>query len=262
MISIATTYFNRRVQFVNTLQSLTISSFKDFEVIVVDDCSDESQRIEDLEKDFSFLKVYRISREEKKFNNPCIAFNLAFSKCSGDVIIIQNAECYHHSDILDIASKKITEDKYLSFACYSIDQEATERISVDFLNSFKNIDFLPLRQDFNGMNGWYNHGLYRPTGLHFCSAITRNNLIKLNGFDERYAEGSCFDDNEFLHRVGVLGLRIVFENEGVCVHQWHPNFNYHKPNIHQMELKNQDLYRNITLKENKYRVNPTKQIIK
>jgi len=262
MISIATTYFNRKTQFINTLKSLTLSRVKDFELIAVDDCSDEEERIEDLEKDFSFLKVYRIGEKEKRFNNPCIAFNLAFSKCSGDTIIIQNAECFHYTDILHAVREKISEDKYLSLACYSIDQETTERISIDFLNSFKTINFLPRRQDINGLNGWYNHGLYRPTGLHFCSAISRKNLIKLNGFDERYAEGSCFDDNEFLHRIGVLGLKIIFENEQVSVHQYHPNFNYHKPNISAMEHANQNLYRNTTLKENIYKANPLKSILK
>ena len=47
MISIVTTYFNRRSQFINTLRSLEISKVKDFEVIAVDDCSDDDQRIDD-----------------------------------------------------------------------------------------------------------------------------------------------------------------------------------------------------------------------
>ena len=125
MISIATTYYNRKNQFINTLKSLQKSSIKDFEVIVVDDASDDDQRIEDLQNEFKFLKVFRINKNEKKFHNPCIGFNLAFSKCSGDVIIIQNAECLHYSDILKLTLEKITNNNYLSFACYSIDNETT-----------------------------------------------------------------------------------------------------------------------------------------
>ena len=264
MISIATTYYNRKSQFINTLRSLEQSSIKNFEVIVVDDASDDEQRIESLEKDFKFLKVFRISKEEKQFNNPCIAFNLAFSKCSGEQIIIQNAECFHYSDILKTVSENLNDKNYLSFACYSIDKETTKKVNeTNNIDEAKNlIKFLPIRQDINGMNGWYNHGLYRPNGLHFCSAITRNNLKKLNGFDERYAEGSCFDDNEFYHRVGVLGLKTKFENNSICVHQFHENFNYHKANINALEARNHCLYNNVTLKENKYRANPTKNIFK
>ena len=228
MISIATTYYNRKNQFIKTLKSLQQSEVKNFEMIVVDDASDENQRIEYLQKDFEFLKIFRINKEDKKFNNPCIAFNLAFSKCSGDKIIIQNAECLHYTDILKITRDDLNDDNYLSFSCYSIDKQTTEKINeINDLCKIKNhIDFLPIKQDINGENGWYNHGTHRPTGLHFCSAITMKNLKKLNGFDERYAEGSCFDDNEFLHRINMLGLKVYFKDEGVCIHQYHENFNY------------------------------------
>lgn len=264
MISIATTFYNRKNQFINTLKSLEKSSIKDFEVIVVDDASDENERIEYLQNEFKFLKVYRIEKNQKKFNNPCVPFNLAFSKCSGDFIIIQNAECLHFTDILKYTLENLNDDNYLSFACYSLDEKISQQI-----NELKNIseiyniiNFLSIRQDVNGHNGWYNHGVFRPTALHFCSAITRNNLKKLNGFDERYAEGSCFDDNEFLHRVKVKGLNIKFIDEGICIHQFHKNFNYHKPNIHELENRNSNLYNNVTLKENTYRANPFKNIFK
>ena len=72
----------------------------DFEVIAVDDCSDEDQRIDDLANRFSFLKTHRIQKENKWYNNPCIPFNIGFSLSSGDQIIIQNDECLHYSDIL------------------------------------------------------------------------------------------------------------------------------------------------------------------
>lgn len=264
MISIATTYYNRKNQFINTLKSLEKSSIKDFEVIVVDDASDDEHRIEDLQKQFKFLKVFRINKENKKFNNPCISFNLAFSKCSGSIIIIQNAECLHYTDILKITLDKINDNNYLSFACYSIDSDTSLKINniEDISEINKIINFLPIRQDVNGQNGWYNHGIYRPTGLHFCSAITRKNLKSLNGFDERYATGSCFDDNEFLHRVRVKGLTVDFINDGICIHQYHPNFNYNKTNIHELENMNANLYYNVTLKENSFRVNPYKNIFK
>jgi glycosyltransferase involved in cell wall biosynthesis len=264
MISIATTYYNRKKQFIKTLESLRLSEIKDFEVIVVDDASDENQRIEDLQNEFQFLKVYRINKEEKKYNNPCIAFNLAFSKCSGDKIIIQNAECFHYTDILKATTNDLNDNNYLSFACYSIDKETTLKINEtnNFSEVKKAINLLPISVYTNGQNGWYNHGLYRPVGLHFCSAITIKNLKKLNGFDERYAEGSCFDDNEFLHRVNVLGLQINFKNDDICVHQYHENFNYNKPNIHFLENRNNDLYQNVTLKENKVRANQHKNIFK
>lgn len=264
MISIATTFFNRKKQFINTLKSLEKSSIKDFEVIVVDDASDENQRIEDLQNQFKFLKVYRIEKHEKKSHNPCIAFNLAFSKCSGNLIIIQNAECLHYTDILKSTLDNLNDENYLSFACYSLDHTNSEKINnLADISDIKNfINFLPIRQDENGQNGWYNHGVFRPTALHFCSAITKKNLKKLNGFDERYSDGNSYDDNEFLYRIKNKGLNIKFIDEHICIHQFHENFNYNKANTNELENKNANLYHNITLKENLFRANPNKYILK
>ena len=89
------------------------------------------------------------------------------------------------------------------------------------------------RFDFygNGVNGWYNHGIYRPCAFHFCSGITRKNLIELNGFDESYANGICYDDNEFLYRINLKGLKIIFENDFKSIHQYHEKVNYIKDKL-------------------------------
>ena len=259
MISIATTYYNRKNQFINTLKSLELSKVKDFEVIAVDDCSDDDQRIEDLEKDFKFLKVHRINKEDKWYHNPCIPFNIAFSLCKGDKIIIQNAECLHYSDILSRTEENLNDSNYLSFATYSIDEDTTERIN-KHENIKKFIDSHPInddRFDFygNGVNGWYNHGIYRPCAFHFCSALTRKNLKELNGFDELYANGICYDDNEILHRIILKELNIIFENDFIALHQYHEKFYYNKGNSMELENINKNLFNNLTKRCLSYKVN-------
>ena len=257
MISIVTTYFNRRSQFINTLKSLEISKVKDFEVIAVDDCSDEDQRIDDLENRFSFLKTHRIQKENKWYNNPCIPFNIGFSLSSGDQIIIQNAECLHYSDILARTRENLDSNKYLSFATFSIDKSETQKINKypkiqDFIASFR---FNNIKITADGVNAWYNHGVHRPCAYHFCSAITRQNLIQLNGFDELYAAGIAYDDDEFLHRIKLKNLKIIFENENLAVHQHHPSFYYNKDGGASMIEKNKNLYKNLTQRCLSYRVN-------
>jgi GT2 family glycosyltransferase len=259
MISIATTYYNRKIQFINTLKSLELSKIKDFEVIAVDDCSDDNQRIEDLEKRFKFLKVHRINKKDKWYHNPCIPFNIAFSLCKGDKIIIQNAECLHYSDILSRTEENLNDSNYLSFANYSIDQDTTERINkCEKIKEF--IDSYPMndnRFDFygNGVNGWYNHGVYRPCAFHFCSAITRSNLIELNGFDESYANGICYDDNEILYRINLKGLKIIFEDDFKSIHQYHEKFYYNKDNYMSLENINRNIFHNLTQRRLSYKVN-------
>jgi len=263
MISIVTSYFNRRTQFINTLRSLTLSKFKDFEVIVVDDGSDDEHKIDDLEMQFKFLKVIRVEKRDKWYYNPCIPFNLAFSKCSGDKIIIQNPECLHYSDILTKTQESLNDENYLSFATYSLNRTESENLNKfhkaqDFFNNF---EFINKSIETNGDNGWYNHGIYRPCALHFCSAITRKNLKDLNGFDESYALGICYDDNEFLHRIILKKLNIIFQNNHIAVHQFHENFNYNQARSQELEYRNNVLYTYISRKSSEIRANNRNQNI-
>lgn len=248
MISIVTAYHNRKDLFYNTLK--TINKFKgnlEVEVIAVDDCSSDEHRIEDLKTEFSFLNVIRLEKENKWYINPCAVFNIGFKHAKGDVIIIQNPECIHVGDVLEKASR-IGDSDYFSFGCYSIDQNKTELLGVklkdDFnLESILNIiepNYRPVTHD--GDNGWYNHAMLRPVGYHFCSVITKKNLDNLGGFDERFAHGIAFDDNEILLRIHKKGLNVKIINNPFVVHQWHySTHNYQHLNVHELIDKNRKL---------------------
>ena len=65
-LSIVSAYHNRKRQLINTLETIKKSSEVDnTEFIVVDDCSDENERIEDLQERFSFLKVVRLEKKRQ-----------------------------------------------------------------------------------------------------------------------------------------------------------------------------------------------------
>ena len=49
-----------------------------------------------------------------------------------------------------------------------------------------------------GQLNWYNHPIERPCNYHFCSAIYKNKLKLIGGFDERFNYGYCYDDDELL----------------------------------------------------------------
>lgn len=259
MISIVSTFFNRRAQLISTLKSVEKSSVKDFEFIVVDDGSDDSERVEDLSEKFPFLKLIRVNPKDKWYRNPCIPYNLGFSASQGEKIIIQNSECLHLSDILKDVEESLTENTYLSFATYSVDKKTTEKLEGGGGGDV--IHFDNLSGVINGGNCWYNHGVYRPSGLHFCNAITRSNLAKLNGFDEDFADGICYDDNEFLLRAKKLGLDIVFRDDYIAIHQYHENFNYNRSDSRDLEYQNFLLYQGKTMTNPNFSANPSKKII-
>ncbi len=152
--------------------------------------------------------------DPKDYFNSGVAYNRAFIealKFNPDIIIIQNGECYHAGDIVGYAEKNLTDKNYISFGCYSLGE---------------NCPLPPLilwneGASYDGQSAWYNHPKYRAVGYHFCSAITAENLRKINGFDERFKDGKDYEDNYLLYQIRKLGLKIEITSEPFVYHQWH-----------------------------------------
>lgn len=219
MISIAMAYKNRRPQLIKTLESIESQSYKDVEVIIIDDDSDEEHNITDLKSKFPFVTV--ASMREHPYKNPCIVYNTAFSLCSGDIVIIQNPECLHVGELIQSVVDNIDDSKYLSYACYNVTKDNLDKL----YNAEDKKEFiLSLPQDFDPEQDtitWYNHSKYRKVDFHFTTAITRKNLESLSGFDERFKFGMEYDDDEFRTRVIRKGLEIVNIDDPFSIHQYH-----------------------------------------
>lgn len=215
-------YVNRLKQTKHTLRSISDSKIKDIEIILVDDFSDDTQRARILLEEFSHLNIKLIDHKDhvisKNHNNPCLAYNIGFRYATGDKIIIQNPECYHNGDILDYVEKNLHTGSYLVFHCYSLDEQSTK----NFYNN-KHIEFNNQPTEYWDESCWYSHDVFRPMAYHFTSAITREDLNKLGGFDSNFSKGIGFDDDEFLFRIKCLGLNIQYVSDPIVIHQYHTN---------------------------------------
>ena len=243
-ISIVLTYFQRQFQLNKTLLSIGKSDHKDFEVIIVDDCSPDDITLPEVDFKITVLKM-----QNKTWTNPEPAYNTGIIealKGNPDIIILQNAECYHEGDVMSYA-QKITTENYISFGCYCLDEETTFRdhniAEVIQLSNIGAVD--------SGQNAWYNHPVLRPVGYDFCSAISADNLRKLNGYDERFSLGCAYGDDYLIERVKMLGLKVEITESPFVVHQWH-YFNPGHPDHEILCQRNAELL--IKLKEeNNYR---------
>jgi glycosyltransferase involved in cell wall biosynthesis len=265
MISVVTAYYNRKKLFIRTLESMKPHFGKiDFEVIVVDDGSDEAERLEDLQADFPFLRIIRLEKENKWYKNPCIPFNIGFAEIKGDKVIIQNPECFHFDNILEYVDKNLQENNYLSFGCFSLDKQNTN--SDALLSNKEHVEKLILENNRtfvkNGDLGWYNHSKFRPEAYHFCAAMTKKDLYDLGGFDERYANGVGYDDDDFIWRIKVKKMVIKFIDDHVVLHQNHYNYSENKveteeiiKQIKETYKRNKKIFEEITVNSNLYKVN-------
>ena len=216
-LSIVTSYYNRKDLFLKTLSSIEESSRTDeIEMIVVDDGSDENHRLEDITNNYSFpIHLIRQEADDKDYINPCVPYNLGFAKAKGDLVLIQNPECYHVGDLVSVAMENTTDSNYITFAAYALSKEDTENLGSADINLQNKVS--------NGgqEDGWYNHSVINPRPLHFASCITKKNLDELGGFDEAYAQGIGYDDDELLMRIKHKGLKVEIFDSPLVLHQNH-----------------------------------------
>jgi glycosyltransferase involved in cell wall biosynthesis len=244
MIAIVMTYYDRQRQLIKTLDSFLQYNPKEFRIVIVDDGSPEDIKIGKYPFDITILKL-----KDKKWLNPEPVYNTGLKYAlikNPDIIINQNAECYHAGDILGYA-KNVTDKTYISFGCYSIDYENT--FSEHDINKIIACNNTGITANYT--NGWYNHPIHRPKGFEFCSAITAENIRKLNGYDERLSLGLWYGDDYLLARIKMLGLEVEITSDPIVVHQWHQNTQA-IPNSAALIEKNRLLYLEL-LSHNEYR---------
>ena len=152
-IEIVCTYFERLPLLIKTVESLKRYTRKNFELVVIDDGSVHDISIPG-ERTFPICVIKMM---EKTWTNSAIPFNRGFRFALSrdpDIIIIQNAECYHAGDILGYAEKHLTDKNYISFPCYSLSKNDTLP-PMKINNRGAAVD---------GDSAWYNHPDYRPVG--------------------------------------------------------------------------------------------------
>jgi hypothetical protein len=129
------------------------------------------------------------------FRNPALPNNIGIHAASGEVVILQNAECRHEDPA---AIEKLVSLVTPTAAVFA---------HVTALNP----DGSPLMDYCSPAN-------QRP--YFFCGAIRREHLVRLRGFDEDYT-GAGYDDDDLADRLGASGVEFIFSDISVS-HQWHP----------------------------------------
>lgn len=247
---IVCSYRNRLDQFLYTLKTIEfyyLKNKKDLHVIVVDDGSDLESRLEDNITKFEFkITILRLDAEHKTWLNPCVTYNIAMysiqDASDDDIVILQNPECCHKDgDLVLHAMENITHENYHVYNCFAFNEQATKRI---YEGELFNLDQLVSQQ----LGEWYDHPLHLPRFYHFCAALSYKNLKLLNGFDNRFAHGHAWDDDEFTHRVAKLGLNRYHVHSPMVYHLFHTPYSLVPPT-------NQGLFNQIRCSNESYSAN-------
>jgi GT2 family glycosyltransferase len=220
-LSIVIQHYNRRQLLINTLNSITHTkiNLSDIEVIITDDASSDIHNIDDIQSLFPQLNIilYKFTTDEKWWHCPVVPANKGISLASGDVIMLLGAECMLVGDIIYDICTRIKPNDYLVYSVLALNETDTNKIQH---MSYDDI----LYSNFKGL--WYQHSQENNNKYNFCTAIYRNEMLELGGFDERYGWGVDYGDNDFVLRLTRKGINFISIDSPFAYHQHHEKFIY------------------------------------
>jgi hypothetical protein len=229
--SILMPYHKRSQQLESTLKSFHhhYQSRNDYEVIIIEDRKNYGDYNEHSAL-LSILHQYkdvrcRVILRESDSCNPASAFNQGAALALGQYLIITNPECVHQVDILGELDKQFEENPYCYVVCSCLAIKDTH-IRMSRICDVKGV--------------WYQHSVHRNALCHFCSVISAQQFKSIDGFDEEYDKGMCFEDDDFRNTIQQAGIEIIPMDNLVTVHLSHSKSK--PPNYLKLYLVNKAYY--------------------
>jgi len=249
-IVLVISHYNRIFQLRRTLESILLTKHDNLYVVVLDYNSDNKQELFNVILDFPYIELLRIPKDPDNWYSCIVPYNMALwwaiKKYKPEIVMMQDAECYHVGDVILHANYN-TDNNYIAYGTFSSDKETT--FDPNFKDNIENIAINNTKGAWgNGVLAWYNHPEHRRVGYGFCGAMSTENMVRINGFDERYKDGVAFGDDDFVKRIGIAKINTIVTSYPFVVHQWHYDESY---NIDENSLKkNRDLYSELASETN------------
>jgi glycosyltransferase involved in cell wall biosynthesis len=194
LISVIIPVYNGEKFLPGCLDAVASSSYKKYELIVVDDCStDDSARIS-RERGALVLKMSRQS-------GPAGARNLGAQKARGAVLLFVDADVVVKPDTIERVAAISIEHPDVAAVFGSYDDEPAEK---NFISQYKNLfhRFVHQQARVEAETFWAG-----------CGAIRRDVFLAIRGFDaERYPR-PAIEDIELGYRMRTKGHRILLDKQ-------------------------------------------------
>ena len=236
--SIIMPYYRRKIQLFNTIASLRdhYNSRFDWELIIVEDiknAADEAAHaslFETLEYIPSHFRIKHIIAGELNWSNPAPLFNAGVQVSEGKNLVITNPECFHINNILGGLDREfeLNPDVYVVCACESAGDFTKWTLG---LTDFKWDHHM-----------WYQHSKHRNELYHFCSSISRENYDHIGGFDDEFALGIGYDDNDFRDSIITAGIKVITRDDLLVIHQKHSKHSTRTADYRKRLKRNKELY--------------------
>jgi len=203
--SIIIPLFNKEKDIINTLTSVFNQTFKDFEIIIIDDGSTDKS-VDFINK----LNDKRICIFSKKNEGVSIARNFGVDKANAAYIAFLDADDYWHENHLDILNSLIKEFPTHKWFASSYEKKHSSKL-VSPMNS----PILDKGENWFGeVSNFFNYSYIDCLTWTSSLCMQKEFYFSLNGFDTKITHG---EDTDFWIRA-ALKEKLIFSNKVTSQH--------------------------------------------
>lgn len=201
-ISVIIPVYNGGRYIARCLEALGKSSYKSFEIIVVDDASSDNT-----------VEICRCSGaaviELAHRSGPAVARNEGAGKASGEILLFIDSDVLVTENTVGQVADRFTENQDISAVFGSYDDSPS---APDFLSQYRNLlhHFIHQRSDTDAVTFWAG-----------CGAVRRNVFTELGGFDQERFSVPSIEDIELGYRMRQKGMRIMLDKDIQVTHLKH-----------------------------------------
>ncbi|MFK7781396.1 glycosyltransferase family 2 protein [Psychroserpens sp.] len=242
-ISVVISTYNNPKWLQKVLWSFDVQTFKNFEVVIADDGSNEETKrlIEAMCSELSY-PIQHIWHEDNGFQKTII-LNKATVAAKGDYLVYTDGDCIARADFLEVHSNRREAGYFLSGGYFKLPMTISETITEKDIREQHCFDINWLKQ--NGLKSSFKNNKITSKGSkeRLLNAFTpttatwnghnasgyKSDIIAANGYDERMQYGG--EDRELGERLFNAGLKAKqIRYSAICLHLDHER-GYVKPEM-------------------------------
>ena len=240
MISLIISFYKRLDFLELILQSVEKQSHKDFEVIIAEDNNDRqtAEFIEKARRVYDYDIQHR-TQEDVGFRKTRI-LNKAVIAAKGEKLVFIDGDCVLHKHFLKEYNKAITDTHF----CYGRRVFCSNK-HTDMLLKSRSLKKCNILMIFLYGGRCIQEGLYLPFKINIskqyrrilgCNwGILKENILKVNGFDEDYNRAGVGEDFDIDWRLKKQGLKVLSMKGKAVVFHLHHESNYSQSDTEYVE---------------------------
>ncbi|MEO5361224.1 MAG: glycosyltransferase family 2 protein [Nitrospirota bacterium] len=198
MVSVIIPTYNNSVVFLKCLNAILDSTYKNFEVIVVDDCSTENIIINNI----AGINMIRL----EKRSGPAAARNIGAQRATGDILFFIDSDVLIPADTIKKVNDFFSNHTDIPAVFGSYDDTPSE---INFFSQYRNLFHHFHHQISNTMASTFWSG---------CGAIRKDVFFEAGGFNQSRYKTPSIEDIDLGYRIINKGYNIELKKDLLVKH--------------------------------------------